>query len=126
VDAVESEGLKFKRSNALNILINGYETTGITGLWHPKPQRLGREPIKAWPLKNGRECSLAETKSKLQEFLIILRDLCIVVVLGIALAAGGYLLGKSNGRSQELAKRSSTTGFSQSSSTARAQRTKEQ
>lgn len=51
---------------------------------------------------------MPKEKSKLQEFVIFVRDLCIVMVLGVGLAVGGYYIGKNNGRTQALAQLNST------------------
>ncbi len=46
---------------------------------------------------------MSKEKTKFQEFVTFVRDICIVAVLGVALAAGGYFWGKNNGRNQALA-----------------------
>lgn len=51
----------------------------------------------------GGQNPMPKEKSKIQEFFIFVRDLCIVMVLGVGLAFGGYYIGKNNGRNQALA-----------------------
>jgi len=50
---------------------------------------------------------MAERRSKFNSFLIVLRDLFIVYLVGVALAVGGYFVGKSHGRDQALAEHGS-------------------
>jgi hypothetical protein len=45
---------------------------------------------------------MANTKSRFHQFLIAVRDLCLLALLGTALAAGGYFIGKTHGRTQAL------------------------
>ncbi|MDX2105792.1 MAG: hypothetical protein SFY67_05260 [Candidatus Melainabacteria bacterium] len=45
---------------------------------------------------------MPKQKTKFQEFVIFVRDLCIVMVLGAGLAVGGYFIGKNNGHNHAL------------------------